>query len=72
MLLLILFFALMFITIAAMLWSGVELFREQEDPLGDRLVDLQAHAMVGATQAPRRSRSPGHPSRGPSTERRLR
>jgi len=54
MLLLILFFALMFITIAAMLWSGVELFREQEDPLGDRLVDLQAHAMVGATQAPRR------------------
>jgi len=51
MLLLILFFALMFITIAAMLWSGVELFREQEDPLGDRLVDLQAHAMVGEALA---------------------
>src|SRR2546423_12545216 len=52
--LLILFFVLMFITVAAVLWSGMELFREQEDPLGDRLVELQAHAMVSASQAPRR------------------
>src|SRR5260370_35536699 len=54
MLLLIIFFVLMFITVAAVLWSGMELFREQEDPLGDRLVELQAHAMVSTTQLPRR------------------
>src|SRR5712692_2164956 len=54
MLLLIIFFVLMFITVAAVLWSGMELFREQEDPLGDRLVELQAHAMVSTAQLPRR------------------
>ena len=49
-----LFFVLMFATLAALVWSGIELFRDQEDPLEDRLGELQAHAMVATTQAPRR------------------
>ena len=41
---------------AALLWSGYLLFREQDDPLGDRLEELQAHAMATASnRAPRRS-----------------
>ena len=39
-----------------LLWSGIELFRNQEDPLGDRLEELQSQALVvaqrdGAPQA---------------------
>ena len=49
-----LFFLFAFVTIAALLWSGYELFRNQEDPLGDRLDQLQANAMVGASRVPRR------------------
>lgn len=49
-----LFFLLVFATVAALLWSGYELFRNQEDPLSDRLEELQAHAIAGSTQAPRR------------------
>jgi len=49
-----LFFTLMFITLAAMLWSGFELIRDREDPLGERLKELQAHAMARAAAAPRR------------------
>jgi tight adherence protein C len=47
-------FVLLFATVGALLWSGMEFFREREDPLGDRLAELQAHAMVSASQAPRR------------------
>jgi tight adherence protein C len=54
MLLPLLFFVLMFATLAALLWSGVELFREREDPLADRLEELQAHAMASVTYTPRR------------------
>jgi len=55
MLLPILFFCALFTTVAALLWSGYFLFREQEDPLGDRLEELQAHAVVSSRQgAPRR------------------
>lgn len=51
----IVFFLLLFATVAAMLWSGYMLFREQEDPLGDRLEELQAHALVSTSaRAPRR------------------
>src|ERR1700685_4485513 len=32
-------------TLAALVWSGVELFRGREDPLATRLEELQAHAM---------------------------
>src|SRR5260370_6430684 len=54
MLTLTLFFILAFTTLAAMFWSGYLLFRNQEDPLGDRLEELQSHAMVSSARAPRR------------------
>ena len=44
----------MFATLAALVWSGFELFRDKEDPLGDRLEELQAHAMARSARAPRR------------------
>ena len=49
-----LFFLLMFATLIALLWSGFELFRDQEDPLADRLEELQTHAMARVSYAPRR------------------
>jgi tight adherence protein C len=50
-----LFFLLTFATLAALAWSGYELFRTREDPLGDRLEELQAHAMATqSTVDPRR------------------
>ena len=48
------FFALMAATMALLLWSGFELFREQEDPLARRLEELQAHAMATSARLPRR------------------
>ena len=48
------FFLLVFGTMAALIWSAVEFFRNQEDPLGDRLEELQSHAMVVPTRQPRR------------------
>ncbi len=48
------FFVLAFVTVAAMLWSGLQLFQSQEDPLGDRLEELQAHALMPAARQPRR------------------
>src|SRR5258708_26427124 len=51
---LILFFVLIFATLVAIFWSGFLLFRNQEDPLGDRLEELQNHAMVSSVRAPRR------------------
>ena len=49
-----LFFLLAFGTFVALVWSGLELFQDKEDPLGDRLEELQAHAMVASTRAPKR------------------
>ena len=49
-----LFFIVAFATLAALVWSAIELFSEREDPLGDRLEELQAHALVSTTRAPRR------------------
>jgi tight adherence protein C len=45
---------LLAIVITALLWSGFELFRNQVDSLDERLVELQAHAMVAPSQSPRR------------------
>jgi tight adherence protein C len=52
----ILFFVAMFATVVALLWSGYHLFHEQEDPLGDRLEEMQANAVSSTRQsaAPRR------------------
>lgn len=51
----VLFFVFAFVTIAALGWSGYQLFANQEDPLGDRLDELQSHAMAAAaSRAPRR------------------
>ncbi len=49
-----LFFLFAFATLAALAWSGIMLFRSQDDPLGDRLDELQAHAMVAVQRQPRR------------------
>lgn len=49
-----LFFLLVFGTVAALSWSAWMLFRNQEDPLRDRLEELQAHAIVNPNRAPRR------------------
>jgi tight adherence protein C len=53
------FFVLAFGTLAALLWSGMVLFGNQEVPLDDRLEELQAHATVNPTQLPRRRRDGG-------------
>ena len=50
----IIFFLLAFGTLVALAWAGLRLFSAQDDPLGDRLDELQAHAMVSATRQPRR------------------
>jgi len=48
-----LFFVLMFATLIALIWSGFELFRDQEDPLADRLEELQSHAIARKGYQPR-------------------
>ena len=42
-----LFFLLALTTLAALVWSAVELFRNREDPLADRLEELQSQALAG-------------------------
>jgi tight adherence protein C len=49
-----LFFVLLGATLSVLLWSGTEIFRNQEDPLGDRLDELQSQAMVAANRSVRR------------------
>src|SRR5271165_5649903 len=53
------FFLLTFATLAALGWSGYELFRVKEDPLGDRLEELQAYAMATKSTAESRRRGGG-------------
>jgi tight adherence protein C len=48
------FFLFAFATVATLIWSATELFRDQEDPLGDRLQELQSNAMVVSARAARR------------------
>ncbi len=49
-----LFFVLAFLTLVAIVWSAIELFTRRENPLDDRLDELQAHAMVSTSRGPRR------------------
>src|SRR5450755_2189122 len=49
-----LFFLLTGGTLTVLLWTGIELFRTQEDPLGDRLDELQSQALVVAQRTARR------------------
>jgi tight adherence protein C len=49
-----LFFVFLGATLSVLLWSGTEIFRNQEDPLGDRLDELQSQAMVAANRTVRR------------------
>src|SRR5450759_5174800 len=44
-------------TLTLLLWTSIELFRAQEDPLSDRLEGLQSQAMVVAARASRRKKS---------------
>jgi tight adherence protein C len=50
----VLFFVLAGTTLTLLMWSGVEIFRDQEDPLGDRLDELQSQALVVAHRTARR------------------
>src|SRR5687768_4825301 len=52
-----LFFVLAFATLVALVWSSIQLFRSQDDPLGDRLDELQANLPV--TSRGRNSRRRG-------------
>jgi tight adherence protein C len=54
-----LFFLLLFATLAILIWSGVELFRERDDPLGSRLAELQAHAVARGGAPSQRRRGGG-------------
>lgn len=56
---LVVFFLFTFATLAALLWSALMLFQSQEDPLRDRLEELQAHAMVNPGRTPRRRATGG-------------
>ncbi|MFB3826687.1 MAG: type II secretion system F family protein [Bryobacteraceae bacterium] len=56
---LIVFFTLAFATLLLMLWSGTLLFQTQEDPLADRLEELQSNAMTSAARGPRRKAGAG-------------
>ncbi|HTS30692.1 MAG TPA: type II secretion system F family protein [Bryobacteraceae bacterium] len=53
----VLFFLLTGITMTVLLWTAIELFRTQEDPLGDRLEQLQSQALVVAQRTGRRKTS---------------
>ena len=58
-----LFFLLAGGTLTLLIWSAMELFRNVEDPLGDRLEELQTHAMVAAARTPRRKAGASGPGR---------
>jgi tight adherence protein C len=49
-----LFFLLTGATLTVLLWTGIELFRTQEDPLGERLEVLQSQALVANQRTARR------------------
>ena len=54
-----LFFLAAGCTLSLLLWSGLEIFQNQEDPLGDRLDELQSQALVVAARTTRRKSSRG-------------
>jgi hypothetical protein len=50
-----LFFLASFATIATLIWAGFRIFQVEENPLADRLLELQSNAMVStASRATRR------------------
>src|SRR5450432_1937283 len=51
----ILFFLLAFVTVSALIWCGLQLMQDQEDPLGDRLEALQ-NASAGSGHRPSQRR----------------
>jgi len=53
------FFLLAGATLTALVWSGTEIFSDQEDPLGDRLEELQSHSLVATTRVSRRKATGG-------------
>src|SRR5271170_6792469 len=54
----VIFFFMILATVSALLWSGMEVFRDREDPLADRLEELRSHAMANAGR-PTRTRGGG-------------
>ena len=54
-----LYFIVMFAVVAALIWSGIELMRVEENPLDDRLAELQSYAMVSTTTRATRRKSGG-------------
>ena len=51
-----LFFLMTFATIATLIWAGMQLLQVEEDPLADRLQELQSSAMVtSVARTPRRT-----------------
>lgn len=54
MILSVLYFIAMFAVVAALIWSGLELLHTEENPLDDRLEELQSQALVSANRGPRR------------------
>jgi tight adherence protein C len=55
----ILFFLLTGSTLCLLIWTGVELFQNQEDPLGDRLEGLQSQALVVSSRVSTRRKNSG-------------
>jgi hypothetical protein len=53
------FFILTFVTLITLAWSGYELLRVKEDPLGDHLEELRAHAMATKSTVDSRRRGGG-------------
>ena len=52
----VLFFLLTFATVAALVWGAMELLTVEENPLADRLQELQSSAMVSSvSRTPRRT-----------------
>lgn len=49
-----LFFVIVGCTLSLLVWSGSGLFEPEDDPLGDRLDELQSQALVSGRRTPRR------------------
>jgi tight adherence protein C len=56
---LILVFILAFATIVGLGWTGAQVFQEQDDPVSDRLTELQNNAMVSTPRGASRRKSGG-------------
>lgn len=50
-----LFFIATFATIGTLIWAGIQLLQVEENPLADRLQELQSNAMVTSVRTPRRT-----------------